>query len=134
MAAYLPRRERQVKQGKLVQSLSGPLRAYLPDDWIESAGGLATRVAAFPPSGHGLVHDSAGPLSRPFMQGCTGMAPDGEGKRRFAVAFTGHQRLLQGAAEASRRIAPPDCPAGRESLDPSTKAAAVVVRAAGARR
>ncbi len=63
MPEYLSRRERQAKQGKRIQNLSGSLRAYLPDDWIESAGGIAIRVAAFPPSGHGLVYDSTGPVS-----------------------------------------------------------------------
>ena len=33
----------------LLQCVAGPPRRYLPDAWIESAGGLATRVAAFPP-------------------------------------------------------------------------------------
>ena len=49
MPEYLPRRERQAKQERLVQNLSGPLRPYLSIDWIEAAGGIAKRVTAFPP-------------------------------------------------------------------------------------
>ena len=49
MSGYHPRRERQAKHDKLIQNLSGPLRAYLPNDWIGSVLGAATRFAAFPP-------------------------------------------------------------------------------------
>ncbi len=49
MSEYMPRRERQEKQGILLQNLAGPLRRYLPDTWILSADGMARRFAAFPP-------------------------------------------------------------------------------------
>lgn len=59
MSGYLTRRERQGKQESLIQCLAGPLRRYLPDSWILSAGGMAMRFAAFPPSGNGVVHASS---------------------------------------------------------------------------
>jgi hypothetical protein len=59
MSGYLTRRERQGKQESLIQCLAGPLRRYLPDSWILLAGGTAMRFAAFPPSGHRVVHASA---------------------------------------------------------------------------
>ena len=49
MSAYMPRRERQEKQAALIHDLAGPLRRYLPDSWITAAGGLVTRITAFPP-------------------------------------------------------------------------------------
>ena len=88
MSGYLPRRERQAKQASLIQNIAGPLRFYLPDSWIHAAGGVSARVAAFPPSGHGLVDDSASPLSRPVMPGYIGLAPGGKGTYRSASAFT----------------------------------------------
>ncbi len=106
MSGYPSRRERQVKHAALLKNLSGPLREYLPERWIESAGGVATRVAAFPPSGHGLVHDSTSTLSRPVLQGCSRMAADSERERRTAAPLTRYKRVLQSAPEASKRIAP----------------------------
>ena len=49
MPGYTTIRERQDKHARLLRNLSGPLRDFLPDAWIESAGGVAKRVAAFPP-------------------------------------------------------------------------------------
>lgn len=49
MPAYMPRLERQAKQADLIRNLAGPLRRLLPDSWALASGGLATRVAAFPP-------------------------------------------------------------------------------------
>ena len=56
MPAYMTHRERQAKHADLLTELAGPLRRFLPDSWVLAAGGVATRVAAFPPSGHGMVH------------------------------------------------------------------------------
>ncbi len=106
MSGYQSRRERQAKHAALLKNLSGPLRDYLPEQWIESAGGVAARVAAFPPSGHGLVHDSPSTLSRPVLQGCSHMATDSERERSPAAPLTRYKRVLQSSPEASKRIAP----------------------------
>ncbi len=74
MSGYLSRRERQGKQEPLIQCLSGPLRRYLPDSWILSAGGMAMRFAAFPPSGHGVVHASAVAASGSVLPVYSGLA------------------------------------------------------------
>ena len=49
MPAYRTRRERQAKHADLLNELAGPLRRFLPDSWVLAAGGVTTRVAAFPP-------------------------------------------------------------------------------------
>ena len=49
MSGYQSRSERQAKHARLIENLSGPLREYLPEQWIMAAGGVATRIAAFPP-------------------------------------------------------------------------------------
>lgn len=86
MPGYLTRRERQGKQESLVHCLSGPLRQYLPDSWIESAGGLATRFAAFPPSGHGVVYASASALFRPVLPCHAKLVAIRQDKRGFVAA------------------------------------------------
>jgi hypothetical protein len=80
MAAYPTRREKQEKREKqepLIRCLAGPLRRYLPDAWIREAGGLAERVSAFPPGGHGVVHGSSGAVSGSVLPGHAGLASDG---------------------------------------------------------
>jgi hypothetical protein len=75
MSGYLSRRERQGKQEPLLQCLAGPLRRYLPDSWILSAGWMAMRFAAFPPSGHGVVHASSVAASGSVLSVDFGLAP-----------------------------------------------------------
>ncbi len=97
MPAYMSRRERQGKHADLLTELAGPLRRFLPDPWVLAAGGVTTRVAAFPPSGHGMVHAAPSAFARPVMSLRTGMAPVGEDKGRTSAAGIRHGRILQGA-------------------------------------
>jgi hypothetical protein len=97
MPAYMTRRERQEKQAALLRELSGPLRRFLPDSWVVAAGGVTTRVAAFSPSGHGVVHDSTGVRSRPVVPLNADLVAVGKDKRRTSAPGLGYRRLLQSA-------------------------------------
>ena len=109
MPGYLPRRERQAKQADLIGDLAGPLRRLLPDSWVLAAGGMATRVADFPPSGHDLVHGSAGALSRPVLPSHTELVAVRQDKCRAVAAGARHRRLLQSPEAIVRHAAPAAC-------------------------
>ncbi len=94
MPAYMTRRERQAKHADLLAELAGPLRRFLPDSWVLAAGGMTTRVTAFSPSGHGLVHAAPSAFARPVMPFRTDMAPVGKDKGRTLAAGIRHGRVL----------------------------------------
>ena len=91
MPAYMTRRERQGKHADLLTELAGPLRRFLPDSWVLAAGDMTTRVAAFPPSGHGLVHAAPSAFARPVLPLGTELASVGKDKRRTLATGVRHQ-------------------------------------------
>ncbi len=94
MPAYMTRRERQAKHADLLTELAGPLRRFLPDSWVLAAGGVTTRVAAFSPSDHGMVHAAPSAFTRPVLPLRTQLASVGKDKRRTLAAGIRHGRIL----------------------------------------
>ena len=86
--------------GKLTQSLAGPLRAWLPDEWIAKALGeigYRFRRTDFSPSGDAVGLHRTGPRPRSFLQPCVGEDPGASRRAGSAPHLRRHRRLLQGA-------------------------------------